>query len=81
MSEIQFRVRGHPDGVQFRVSDQQAASFGLGSPVIQPPGDYEKLINKPSMNGVTILGEMILADLFPDGIIVDGGDADGQGDG
>jgi hypothetical protein len=40
-------------------------------------GDYELLSNKPQINGVELIGNKLLADLFPDGIIVDGGSAEG----
>ena len=39
--------------------------------------DYEKLKNKPSINHVTLVGNLQLADLFPDGIIINGGDSTG----
>ena len=41
--------------------------------------DYNELKNKPQMNGVTIQGSMVLVDLFPDGIVIDGGSAEGVG--
>ena len=37
--------------------------------------DYEKLLNKPKINGVTLLGNMETSELFSQGIILDGGDA------
>ena len=39
--------------------------------------DYEKLKNKPQINGVTLIGNLFLNDLFPDGIIINGGDSTG----
>jgi len=39
--------------------------------------DYERLKNKPQINGVTLIGNLFLSDLFPDGIIINGGDATG----
>jgi hypothetical protein len=39
--------------------------------------DYNLLRNKPQINGVELIGNKLLADLFPDGIIVDGGSAEG----
>lgn len=39
--------------------------------------DYNLLRNKPLINGVPLIGNKLLADLFPDGIIVDGGSAEG----
>lgn len=35
--------------------------------------DYEELENKPQINGVTLIGNKILEELFPDGIIIEGG--------
>ena len=37
--------------------------------------NYEQLLNKPQINGVTLLGDMTSSELFPHGIILDGGDA------
>ena len=42
-----------------------------------PIRNYEQLINKPQINSVELIGNKLLADLFPDGIIVDGGSAEG----
>lgn len=39
--------------------------------------DYEKLKNKPQINSVTLIGNLFLNDLFPDGIIINGGDSTG----
>lgn len=39
--------------------------------------DYEKLINKPSIAGVTLIGDKELSDFVPDYIIIDGGVASG----
>jgi len=41
--------------------------------------DYNELTNLPQINGVTLQGSMVLNDLFPDGIIIDGGSAEGVG--
>lgn len=38
---------------------------------------YENLENKPQINGVTLVGNKYLNDLFHDGIIIDGGTAEG----
>lgn len=37
--------------------------------------DYTALSNKPQINGVELEGNKLLADLFADGIIIDGGGA------
>jgi hypothetical protein len=39
--------------------------------------DYNVLRNKPQINSITLIGNMLLADLFPEGIIIDGGNAEG----
>ena len=39
--------------------------------------DYNVLKNKPQINGITLEGNKLLADLFSDGLILDGGDAEG----
>ena len=39
--------------------------------------DYNELTNLPQINSVTLTGNQFLADLFPDGIIINGGDSTG----
>jgi len=43
----------------------------------QGTDDYDELKNKPSINHVTLIGNLQLADLFQDGIIINGGDSTG----
>lgn len=43
--------------------------------VVEVSSDYELLTNKPQINGVELIGNKLLNDLFPDGIIIDGGGA------
>lgn len=38
---------------------------------------YENLENKPQINSVELIGNKFLNDLFPDGIVIDGGTAEG----
>lgn len=37
--------------------------------------DYNELWHKPQINGVELQGNMSINDLFPDGLIIDGGGA------
>ena len=37
--------------------------------------NYELLENKPQFEGITIMGNLTLADFFPDGFVIDGGNA------
>ena len=39
--------------------------------------DYDLLEHKPQINGETLVGNKLLADLFPDGIIINGGNCTG----
>lgn len=77
-----------PFGIEFEISDVQettfeicdpeATSFEPGTPVIGgTTKDYERLINKPQINGVELIGNKLLQDLFPDGILINCGDATG----
>ena len=38
---------------------------------------YNELYNKPKINDVELIGNQYLADLFPDGIIINGGNSTG----
>ena len=44
-------------------------------PYYEKETDYENLENKPQINSVELVGNKFLNDLFPDGIIIDGGEA------
>jgi len=39
--------------------------------------DYNRLRNKPSINNVELIGNLDFNNLFPDGLIIDGGKAGG----
>ena len=39
--------------------------------------DYNKLNNKPQINNVELIGNISLEDLFPDGLIINGGTSGG----
>lgn len=67
-----------PCGIEFEIGDSTEVSFDTGQPVTVSK-DYEMLINKPQINGVTLSGNLMLNDLFADGIVINGGDADGFG--
>ena len=54
-----------------------ALSIGLGSGGgFAPVRDYELLENKPQINGVELIGNILLPQLIS-GLIIDGGDAEG----
>lgn len=44
-------------------------------PYFKNETDYNNLENKPQINSVELIGNKFLNDLFPDGIIIDGGEA------
>ena len=46
----------------------------FGAPVIT---DYDKLQSRPKINNVVLTGNKFLRNLFPDGIIIDGGTSEG----
>lgn len=66
-----------PKPIDLEFDDDTNVNMHVKDRVIYNENDYNKLINKPSLNGVTIIGNMVLADLFPDGLIIDGGTAEG----
>lgn len=76
---IEFEV-GDVPGAVFEIGDSGVASFEPGTPVIVSGArDYERLINKPQINGVELIGNKTIADLFPEGLIIDGGSAEEAG--
>ena len=66
-----------PKPIDLEFDDDTNVNMHVKDRVSYNENDYNKLINKPSLNGVTIIGNMVLADLFPDGLIIDGGTAEG----
>lgn len=74
---IEFEI-GDAPGVNFSIEDETETRFVAGDPVINAgTKNYEDLINKPQINMVELIGNLQLHDLFPDGIIINGGDAVG----
>ena len=56
--------------------DNDSDSFLEDSNPYTPRGtnDYNLLLNKPEINGVQLIGNKLIADLFPNGLIIDGGE-------
>ena len=55
---------------------EQEVPVGMGASYeLVEATNYEQLTNKPQINGVELIGNKLLEDLFPDGIIIDGGGA------
>lgn len=74
---IEFEI-GDEQETTFEIGDQDGASFEPGTPVINVgTKDYERLINKPQINSVELVGNKFLQDLFPDGILINCGDSTG----
>ena len=74
---IEFEISDVP-GIAFEIGDEGGTSFEPGDPVIAGgTKDYERLINKPQINGTELIGNKFLQDLFPDGILINCGDAQG----
>lgn len=64
-------------GIELELDRPRNISIEPGTPYIGGSSDYEKLANKPKINNVELIGNKLLNDLFPDGIIIDGGTAEG----
>lgn len=65
--------------IALQVDTTTEISFGVGEQSIVVENDYDGLRNKPRINGVELIGNKLIADLFPDGIVIDGGTAEGVG--
>lgn len=76
---IEFEIGDVPETV-FAIGDPDGASFEPGTPVIAGgTKDYEKLVNLPAIGGRTIIGDQTVAYYLQDGLIIDGGNAQGVG--
>jgi hypothetical protein len=76
---IEFEV-GDAPGAVFEIGDSNGASFEPGTPVIAGgTRDYERLVNLPEINGRTVIGDKTVAYYLQNGLIIDGGNAQGVG--
>lgn len=53
--------------------DQQPTDMNLQISQPYARSDYEKLTNKPRINGQELIGDKTLSELIGDGFIIDGG--------
>jgi hypothetical protein len=57
---------------------QYMVPVGIGAGYsVEVTSNYELLTNKPQINNVELIGNKFLQDLFPDGILINCGDATG----
>lgn len=55
--------------------DDNDSSLEDSNPYMQRgTNNYNALSNKPQINGVELIGNKLIADLFPNGLIIDGGE-------
>ena len=64
------------DDLILELDSGQDEELEFVAPVIT---DYDKLQNRPRINGVVLTGNKLFNDLFPGGFIIDGGNAEGAG--
>jgi hypothetical protein len=72
--EFILQLDDGPDMV-LEMNEDPEIEIQLDAPVGGGTTDYMALTNKPSISGVVLVGNLTLADLFPQGIIIDGGDS------
>lgn len=58
-------------------SDEVSLSAGINAEYHFMNGDYERLTNLPQINGREIIGDKSIGYYLQDGLIIDGGNADG----
>lgn len=64
--------------IDFEIGDDRETEFVPGTPVVEKMiADYEKLENKPQINGREIIGNQSVAYYLQDGLIIDGGSSEG----
>lgn len=68
---LRLQIRS-PDRVKLQMGSGTQQSFVFRNP--SGTSDYNKLYNKPAINGVELVGAIALSNLLS-GIILDGGDA------
>ena len=60
--------------ITLRLDQPQELALEAEAPVMD---DYNLLRNKPRINGVELSGNKLMNEFFPDGLIIDGGSAEG----
>ena len=74
--QLKIKLR---ENYQLRMEAEPEHIFRLGNSIPIPTlvDDYNKLINKPSINHNVLVGDINFFDLFPEFLIIDGEDAGG----
>ena len=52
------------DKIELRIQTSKLHQLDLGNAIPMPNKDYEKLINKPQINGVELIGDKTTSDLL-----------------
>ena len=68
---------GEEMALRIRPDTTERLNLGNSFPVMER--NYERLENKPKINGVELLGDRTLEEIFGGGLIIDGGDAESIG--
>ena len=59
MKDIQMNIQDESDKLQVEINeDKEALSLGLDEKFVEGTNDYNKLKNKPKLNGNEIIGEV-----------------------
>ena len=66
--------------LELELDEGQSLELALGEGFPLFVKDYNILINKPQIEGVELMGNVLLSDLFPEGLIIDGGTSEGADD-
>lgn len=74
-NDISMRVI-EPIAIAMRVHDASPVTMSVGERIVVTESDYNKLSNKPQINGQTLIGNQTTEQLFANGFILDGGDAE-----
>lgn len=78
MNDELILVIDDDEELELQLDDDSPMDLNIGNEVIQVfIKDYNRLDNKPSINGVTLQGNIQIMDLFPNGLVIDGKDAEG----
>lgn len=59
MKDIQMNIQDESDKIQIEINeDKETLSLGLDEKFVEDTSDYNKLKNKPKLNGNEIIGEV-----------------------
>ena len=76
MDDVILRIVEEDTPISLNVVEDEDLAYTLEVDEPYQDKDYGHFHNLPKINGITLIGNLSFEDLFPDGFVLDAGDAD-----